>query len=79
MTIAKPSYLNFDKDNYPWKPTVDYRKHPDEYRIGKGEQGVLICEPYKSELIPHWRFKTPGLATQSSEIIYDIFENYLAI
>ena len=25
----------------------------------KGEQGVLICEPYKSELTPHWRFKNP--------------------
>ncbi len=23
------------------------------YRIGKGEQGVLLAEPYKSEILPH--------------------------
>ena len=55
-----PSYLNFDKAAYPWKPGIDYRARPKRYRVGKGEQGVLICEPYKSEIAPHWRFKTPA-------------------
>jgi hypothetical protein len=73
----KPSYLNFDKDNYPWKPDIDYRAHPELYRVGKGEQGVLICEPYKSELSQHWRFKTPEIAQESSQIIYQMFEAYL--
>ena len=59
-----PSYLNFDKHSYPWKPDIDYRQEPEKYRVGKGEQGVLICEPYKSELTPHWRFKTPELASR---------------
>jgi hypothetical protein len=66
----KPSYLHFDKATYPWKPGVDYRTHPELYRIGKGEQGVLICEPYKSELAQHWRFKTPEIARESSQIIF---------
>jgi hypothetical protein len=73
----KPSYLNFDKAAYAWKPDINYRQHPEKYRVGKGEQGVLICEPYKSELTPHWRFKTREIATESSEIIYARFLKYL--
>jgi hypothetical protein len=57
-----PSYLAFDKAAYPWKPDINYRVRPTRYRVGKGEQGVLICEPYKSELAPHWRIKTPSIA-----------------
>lgn len=72
-----PSYLNFDIGSYPWKPDIDYRVHPERYRVGKGEQGVLICQPYKSEIGQHWRFKTPEIANQSSETIYNMFKNYL--
>ena len=75
--MDKPSYLNFDKEAYPWKKDVDYRRHPELYRVGKGEQGVLICEPYKSELTPHWRFKTPDIAEASSMTIYKMFRDYL--
>ena len=52
---------------------MDYRANPELYRVGKGEQGVLICEPYKSELVPLWRFKTPACATKSSQAIYQKF------
>lgn len=41
---------------------IDFRKHPEKYRVGKGEQGVLLVEPYKSEILPHWRFRTPEIA-----------------
>lgn len=77
VTQRRPSYLKFDKASYPWKPGVDYRKTPQAYRVGKGEQGVLICEPYKGELSPHWRFKTPQIAQKSSAAIYAMFEAYL--
>jgi hypothetical protein len=26
---------------------IDFRKQPELYRVGKGEQGVLLVEPYK--------------------------------
>lgn len=42
-----------------------------------GEQGVLICEPYKSEICQYWRFKTVELATESSNKIYNMFLTYL--
>ncbi len=57
---------------------IDYRKRPDLYRVGRGEQGVLRVEPYKSEILPHWRFKTPTLARRSSNKIYRMFLEYKA-
>ena len=73
----KPTYVGFEQDKYHWKPDVDYRDNPLEYRIGRGQQGVLICEPYKSELYPLWKFKTPNLAKQSCNMIYNKFMKYL--
>lgn len=77
MARAGPSYLNFDKAAYPWKSNINYRAQPARYRVGKGEQGVLICEPYKSELAPHWRFKTPVVARRSARTIYKMFVAFL--
>ena len=56
---------------------IDFRQHPELYRVGKGEQGVLMVEPYKSEILPYWRFKTPDIARESSEKIYEMFLDYL--
>lgn len=58
--------------------SIDFRAHPELYRIGKGEQGVLLVEPYKSEILPHWRFKTPQIARQSANKIYAMFLDYKA-
>jgi hypothetical protein len=57
---------------------IDFRKQPELYRVGKGEQGVLLVEPYKSEILPHWRFKTPEIAKRSANKIYKIFLAYKA-
>ena len=57
--------------------TLDFRQHPELYQVGKGEQGVLLVEPYKSEILPHWRFKTPDIARESSDKIYAMFLDYL--
>lgn len=56
--------------------TTDFRKHPELYQVGKGEQGVLLVEPYKSEILPYWRFKTKEIAEESSKAIYKLFLNY---
>lgn len=57
--------------------TTDFRQHPELYRIGVGEQGVLLVEPYKSEILPHWKFRTEEVARASAEKIYALFEKYL--
>ena len=59
--------------------TIDYRKNPEMYIIGRGEQGVLLCEPYKSEICKHWRFRTPEIAYQSANIITAMFNGYLDV
>ncbi|WJY26231.1 DUF4385 domain-containing protein [Sporosarcina trichiuri] len=55
---------------------LDLRQHPELYRVGKGEQGVLLVEPYKSEILPYWRFKTPEIAEESADKISELFEEY---
>lgn len=47
-----------------------------EYRIGRGEMGVLTFEPYKSYLLPLWRFRTPDIARQSSQLLWAEFEKF---
>ncbi|MDR6105796.1 DUF4385 domain-containing protein [Acinetobacter baylyi] len=56
---------------------IDFRKKPELYRIGKGEQGVLLVEPYKSEILPFWRFADEEKAIESSTKIYALFLDYL--
>ncbi|MBX7146327.1 MAG: DUF4385 domain-containing protein [Alphaproteobacteria bacterium] len=75
--MTRPSYLNFNHKKYRWKSNIDYRQHPEAYYVGKGEQGVLMCNPYKKEILPYWRFKNPEIAIKSSQIIYKMFLKYL--
>ena len=56
---------------------LNFRDRPELYCVGRGEQGVLLVEPYKSEILPHWRFKNPEIATESSSKIYQMFLDYL--
>lgn len=60
-----------------WYEGIDFRQHPELYRIGRGEQGVLMAEPYKSEIVPHWRFRTPEIATISARKIEEMFHAYI--
>ncbi len=56
---------------------INFREQPELYRIGRGEQGVLLVEPYKSEICKHWRFRTPQIAFDSANRIYAMFDEYL--
>ena len=57
-------------------PGIDYREHSELYRVGRGEQGVLTVEQYKSEILPYWRFRTPAIAQESAEAIYTLYCEY---
>ena len=46
------------------------------YRIGRGEQGVLLVRPYTNDICAHWRFKSPEEAVKSSNKILDMFLDY---
>jgi hypothetical protein len=55
---------------------INFREQPELYQVGRGEQGVLLVEPYKSELLPHWRFRTSALAQESAQTLYAHFLAY---
>ncbi|EHW8923796.1 DUF4385 domain-containing protein [Salmonella enterica] len=56
--------------------SIDFRQQPELYQVGRGEQGVLLVEPYKSEILPFWRYKYEASAMKSAEQIYQLFEAY---
>jgi hypothetical protein len=55
---------------------IDFRYQPELYRVGVGEQGVLLVEPYKSEILPQWRFASPEEAQTSADTILEMFHIY---
>ena len=46
------------------------------YRIGRGEQGVLLVRPYTNDICAHWRFVDVPTAHKSSTKIYKMFLEY---
>ena len=56
--------------------SLDLRASPEVYRVGVGEQGVLLVRPYKDEILPHWKFKTPAEAEISAKSILKLFRAY---
>ncbi|KGT48485.1 DUF4385 domain-containing protein [Acinetobacter sp. HR7] len=74
----RPSRVQSDSFDYTLDfDQINFREHPELYRIGRGEQGVLSVEPYKSEILPHWRFADEEKAKESSTKIYTMFLDYL--
>ena len=43
------------------------------YRIGRGEQGVLLVRPYTDDICAHWRFVDEPTARKSADKIYSMF------
>ena len=46
------------------------------YRIGRGEQGVLLVRPYTEDICKYWRFKDEITARKSAVKIYEMFCSY---
>ena len=61
---------NVDYKNLLFKP------NDKRYRIGRGEQGVLLVRPYTDVICKHWRFKTLNEAKVSSQKIFDMYLDY---
>lgn len=60
----------------PAEYDIDFREHPECYDIGRGERGVFKVQPYKSELLPLWSFKTEEAARHSAAAIREKYEAY---
>ena len=46
------------------------------YRIGRGEQGVLLVRPYTNLICRYWKFKTEPIAKKSAHTIYEMYADY---
>ncbi len=55
---------------------IDYRDNPEAYEYTPNERGVFNVEPYKSELLPHWSFKSPEAARESVEGLMEVYREY---
>ncbi|OTG66016.1 DUF4385 domain-containing protein [Acinetobacter silvestris] len=75
QSAAKPFSRSFDF-SLDFE-NINFRKRPKLYRIGRGEEGVLLVEPYKSEILPFWQFEDEVQATESSTKIFALFLEYL--
>ena len=53
-----------------------FEPNDPRYRIGRGEQGVLLVRPYTNDICKHWKFKTPYIAQQSAQKIFDLYLDY---
>ena len=53
-----------------------FKPNDTRYRIGRGEQGVLLVRPYTDNICQHWRFKTPDIALKSAQRIFDMYFDY---
>ena len=53
-----------------------FEPNDPRYRIGRGEQGVLLVRPYTNNICKHWRFKTLKEAKVSSQKIFDLYLDY---
>jgi len=58
--------------------SIDFTKPENRrlYRIGRGEQGVLLCKPYTDDICAHWRFVNESVARKSADKIYRMFCDY---
>ena len=61
--------------------SLDYKNtlfepNDSRYRIGRGEQGVLLVRPYTDDICKHWRFRTPRIAEESAKTIYSMYNDY---
>ena len=66
--------IEFDYD-LDYKNTL-FKPNDSRYRIGRGEQGVLLVRPYTDVICKHWRFKTPKIAQESAVKIYNLYNSY---
>ena len=64
--------LNYKKLNFR-------TKHRQLYRIGRGEQGVLLVRPYTNLICRRWRFKTVKEAKKSANDIHSMYMGFRAL
>ena len=55
---------------------LKFKPNDKRYRIGRGEQGVLLVRPYTDDICKYWKFKTPEIAFESASRILFLYHQY---
>ena len=55
---------------------LKFKPNDKRYRIGRGEQGVLLVRPYTDNICKYWKFKTPEIAFESASRILFLYHQY---
>lgn len=55
---------------------IDYRAHPELYKILRGEMNVFKTQPYSNELKVLWRFKDESTARRSAAELWERFVGF---
>lgn len=55
---------------------VDFRAQPEQYEVGRGEEGVFKVQPYKSEILPLWKYADREAADEGGQAIHEAFLRY---
>ena len=76
LNVVSPILCPIELFMSPLKGATPTSLDHTNYRIGRGEIGVLTYEPYKSALLPLWRFRTPQIARTSSIALWNAFLEY---
>ena len=63
--------------NIDYKNTL-FKPNDTRYRIGRGEQGVLLVRPYTDDICKYWKFKNPAIAERSAKKITSMYFDYAA-
>lgn len=75
-----PPLRSVSPDEKPLSSTdprdIDYRIHPELYKVLRGEMNVFKTQPYSNELKVLWRFKDEATARRSSAELYEKFEGF---
>jgi len=53
-----------------------FKPNDKRYRIGRGEQGVLLVRPYTDDICKYWRFKNIEQSLISSNRILGLYHEY---
>ena len=61
--------------NIDYKNTL-FKPNDTRYRIGRGEQGVLLVRPYTDDICKPWKFKNTVIAERSAKKITSMYFDY---
>ena len=75
--IKSSEFLEYIEKANMWDHNINYRQQPEFYVYTKDCGGMYTCEPYKTEIIKHWKFMSEDAALKASLKLFNMFREYV--